>query len=193
MLDTLVGWLGGEAKTVAFAVLSGVAAFVAKGVYELSLARRKDKLERVNQQLRLLYGPLFALVNVSTITWRAFVDQYCENPSFRTPGGIAPQTPEAEKIWRHWMENVFMPLNAQMAQLVTQNADLLEEEQMPDCLLRLSAHVHGYAGVLAAWKRLDYSRHMSLTPFPVQNLYHYATETYQKLKARQAGLIGRRG
>lgn len=193
MLNTLISRLGGEANTVAFAIFGGVAAFVAKGVYELSLARRKDKLERVNQQLRLLYGPMFALVSVSTITWRAFVAQYCENSSFRAGDGITPQTPEAEKIWRHWMENVFMPLNAQMAQLVTQNADLLEEEQMPDCLLSLSAHVHGYAGILAAWKQQDYSRHMSLTPFPLHDLYPYATETYRKLKARQARLIGKRG
>jgi len=192
MLDALISWLGGEAKTVAFAILSGTAAFLAKGAYELSLARRKDKLERVNQQLRLLYGPLFSLMNVSTITWHAFIDQYCENPNFRVGDRYAPQTPEAEKIWRHWMENVFMPLNAQMAQLVTENADLLEEEQMPDCLLKLSAHVHGYTGILAAWNKQDYSRHVSLTPFPIRDLHPYATETFRKLKARQAALIGRR-
>ena len=61
MTDTLVSWLGGEAKTIAFAILSGVVGFLAKGVYDLWAARRKDRLERVNQQLKLLYGPLYAL------------------------------------------------------------------------------------------------------------------------------------
>ena len=41
MVEALVSWLGGEAKTVALAILSGVVAFLAKGAYELSLTRRK--------------------------------------------------------------------------------------------------------------------------------------------------------
>ena len=191
MIDTAISWLGGQANTVAFAVLGGVIGFLAKGVYDLWMARRKDKLERVNQQLRLLYGPLFSLVNVSTITWGAFVDCYCQNADFRTARGIRPQTPAAETVWRHWMQNVFMPLNLQMAKLITENADLLEDERMPDCLLKLSAHVHGYKGILAAWEKTDYSRHMSLTPFPLHELHPYAEETYRKLKGRQARLIGR--
>ena len=191
MIDTLISWLGGGANTVAFAILSGVIGFLAKGVYDLWMARRKDKLERVNQQLKLLYGPLFSLVNVSTMTWHAFADSYCDNPDFRTEHGYRPQTPEAQAVWRHWMQNVFMPLNLQMAQLITENADLLEEEQMPVCLLDLSAHVHSYKGVLAAWEKGDYSRHMSLTHFPIEELYPYLTKTYRKLKDRQARLIGR--
>jgi len=191
MTDSLVSWFGGGANTVAFAILSGVIGFLTKGVYDLWMARRKDKLERINQQLRLLYGPLFSLVNVSTITWKAFVDHYCQNPAFRTEGGYRPQTPEAEAVWRHWMQNVFMPLNLDMARLITENADLLEGEQMPNCLLRLSAHVHGYKGIIAAWQRSDYSRHMSLTSFPLDELDPYADKIYRKLKARQAKLIGR--
>ncbi len=83
-----------------------------------------------------------------------------------------------------------MPLNSQMAKLITDNADLLEDEEMPDCLLKLGAHVHGYKGILAAWEKKDYSRHMSLTPFPIDELKPYVEENYRKLKARQGRLIG---
>jgi hypothetical protein len=75
----MVSWLG-QTNGVAFVILSGVVAFLAKSFYELYLARRKERLERVNQQLRLLYGPLFALVNASSITWGEFVRQYCTDP-----------------------------------------------------------------------------------------------------------------
>jgi hypothetical protein len=64
--------LGGEASTVAFAILSGVVGFLAKGFYDLWAARRNDRLERVNQQLRELYGPLYALNQADRHAWEAF-------------------------------------------------------------------------------------------------------------------------
>lgn len=172
-------------------LLVAFSGYVVKYINDLRLAQRKDRLERVNLQLRELYGPLFSLINVSTITWKAFVEQYCRNQAFRTKNGILPKTEEAESIWRHWMQNVFMPLNLKMAQLITDHTDLLEDEEMPDCLLKLSAHVHGYKGIIAAWEEKDYSRHVSLTPFPVEELFGYMENLYRKLKTRQSQLIGR--
>jgi hypothetical protein len=191
MIDSFIRLMGGEAKTVAFAILSGIIGFLAKSFYDLRMIRRKDKLERVNNQLKELYGPLYALVQASGITWQAFVENYCRRPDFQVPGGIRPQSKETEAIWRHWMKNVFMPMNAEMARLILQHADLLEEVKMPYCLLLLSAHVHGYQGILAAWDSHDYSRHMSLTSFPSQELSQYTEKSYGQLKARQEKLIGR--
>lgn len=189
MTDVIVGLIGGEANTVAFAILAGVLGFIAKAIYDLSMERRKEKLERINAQLRDLYGPLFSLVSASTITWEAFKVEYASGPEFQSGGGIAPQTTEAAKVWRHWMTHVFMPLNSEMAELVVRHADLLEESQMPECLLLLCAHVHGYKGVLAAWEAHNYSEHMSLTRFP-GDLNSYALTTYASLKSRQARLLG---
>jgi hypothetical protein len=189
MIHAVVEWLGGEANTTAFAILAGVLGFFGKVAYDLWMERRKDKLERINAQLRDLYGPLFSLVSVSTITWQAFKARYARGPEFRAERGIAPQTKEAAEVWRHWMTHVFMPLNSEMAELVVRHADLLEESQMPECLLLLSAHVHGYKGVLAAWATHNYSEHMSLTPFPM-DLALYARTTYATLKSRQGRLLG---
>jgi len=102
--------------TGAFGFVGGVSALAGKYFHELYLGRRKDQLERVNEQLKLLYGPLFALNKATEITWVAFVKRYCNDPNFRTANNrIRPQTPETQEIWRHWMKNVFMPLNVQMA------------------------------------------------------------------------------
>jgi hypothetical protein len=192
MIDKLITWLGGEDNTVAFAVAAGVLGFIAKSIYDLWLTRRKDKLDRVTGQLRDLYGPLFSLVSAASTTWEAFRQQYAAGPEFQSPrGGIAPQTAEAAQVWRHWMKEVFMPLNARMADLVVDRADLLEEPKIPPPLLALCAHVHGYRGVLSAWPASDYGNHMSLTPFP-EDLYAYAQSTYERLKRRQERLLGHR-
>lgn len=177
--------------TISVTILVAFSGYIAKYLNDLRVTQRKDRLERVNQQLRDLYGPLFSLVKVSTITWKGFKDIYCSRPDFQVVGGIRPQSKETKCIWRHWMKNVFMPLNAEMAKVVLDHSDLLEEEDMPECLLLLSAHVHGYKGIIAAWEEEDYSEHMSLTPFPIKELLPYIEISYQKLKARQAQLLGK--
>jgi hypothetical protein len=190
MIDKLINWLGGEANTVAFAIVAGVLGFIAKSVYDLWLARRKDKLDWVTAQLRDLYGPLFSLDSASSITWEGFVNTYATGAEFQHPaGGIAPQSPKAAKVWRHWMKEVFMPLNTRMADLVISHADLLEEPKMPESLLALCAHVYGYRGILSAWDAGDYTEHMSLTPFP-HGLHSYVQTTYERLKRRQERLLG---
>ncbi len=175
--------------------------FIAKYINDLRIAQRKDNLERVNQQLRDLYGPLFSLIKASTITWEAFREKYCTRDDFQVDinvlkvgglrRGISPQSEETQSIWRHWMQNVFMPLNIQMVQLIIDHSDLLEEEEMPECLQLLSAHVYGYKGIQAAWQNKDYSEHMSLTSFPIMELLPYIESSYSNLKARQARLLGK--
>ena len=190
MIDDFVSWLGPQAQIFAVAILTGVVGFIGKTAYDIWLGRRKDKLERVNRQLRELYGPLLSLAEASSITWDAFAFKYCNPPDFTVEEGVSPLTPNGEKIWRHWMQTVFMPLNENMAQLVVKQADLLEEEEMPKCLRLLCAHVHGYKGVMAAWQNGDYSQHMSLTHFPGAELDAYARARYRELKTRQARLLG---
>ena len=51
------------------------------------------------------------------------------------------------------MTTVFMPLNEEMAQLVTAHGDLLEEPKVPECLLMLFSHVASYRPVMEAWKK----------------------------------------
>jgi hypothetical protein len=128
--------------TISVSLLVAFSGYIAKYLNDLRIAQRKDRLERVNQQLRDLYGPLFSLINASTITWEAFRETYCSRDDFRVKQhvlkvggsrpGIMPQSEETKRIWRHWMQNVFMPLNIEMAQLIIDYSDLLEEEDMPE-------------------------------------------------------------
>jgi hypothetical protein len=65
--NILVAWLGREARTVVFAILSGVIGFLAKSLYDLWLATRK-KLERSNQQIKLLLWP-FLCFEPRNLVW----------------------------------------------------------------------------------------------------------------------------
>ncbi len=88
------------------------------------------------------------------------------------------------------MTTVFMPLNESMAALVLSHTDLMEDSVMPECLLTLTAHVHGYKGVVKAWENGNFSQHFSLIEFPGPELLAYVMIHYQRLKARQSELLG---
>ena len=89
------------------------------------------------------------------------------------------------------MSAVFQPLNEEMARLVTQHADLIEDVEMPNCLLDLYAHVAAYRPILEGWKTGDFSEHVSLIEFPVNAILEYARAHSRRLKGEQALLLGK--
>ena len=52
------------------------------------------------------------------------------------------------------MVTVFVPMHQQMMELVLEHADLIDESEMPLCLLDLCAHVSGYQAVLKQWESM---------------------------------------
>jgi hypothetical protein len=88
------------------------------------------------------------------------------------------------------MTSVFMPLNERMQVIVIDHADLLDEPEMPTCLLTLCAHVSAYKSVLSQWEQGDYSRNWSVINFPREELLIYTEQTFKRLKAEQARLLG---
>src|SRR5947209_1888781 len=142
--------------TLLVTVSLALAGYIAKYLNDIKTAQRKDRLERVNRQLKEFYGPLYALSYASDKAWReAFRAQYRPHGSFWS--GAPPPTPSEEVAWRLWMTEVFMPLNVQMERLIIGNADLLDEPEIPECLLVVCAHVSAYKAVLARWETGDYS------------------------------------
>lgn len=179
-------------KTIEFipmivTVLLALVGYLLTYTNNVRLAQRKDRLDRVERQLRDLYGPLLSRAEAADRVWRAFRNKY------RPTGGYWNETTtDAEAVaWRMWMSTVFQPLNEEMAALVTSHGDLVEEVTTPECLLELYAHVVAYRPVLDAWSKGDFSSHTSLFNFPVDSLLQYARQHSQRLKAEQARLLGR--
>jgi len=169
-----------------------VVGFGVKYWNDLAIARRRDQLERTNQQLRLVYGPLYAIDRAQTEAWLAF--RSLHRPRKKSYWKSEPPPTEADAVaWRLWMTEVFMPMNLRMEGIIVENADLFEEETMADCLLALCAHVAAYKAVLKQWERGDYSTHVSVIDFPQQQLAEYVESRFARLKRRQMKLLHRLG
>jgi hypothetical protein len=175
---------------VAAAVAAIVALFGAITAYAnaLRLARRKDRLDRINRQLGEFYGPLYALVTASNRSWDEFRNDH-------RPGGGAywdqssPPTDDEAVAWRTWITAVFMPLNRRMRDVVVTRADLITEADIPRCLLDLCAHVSAYEAILAQWERGDFHENKPPLPFPRQALNAYIPAAFSQLKLAQSELL----
>jgi hypothetical protein len=180
-----------DGKTIATLIVTVAVAFVGlivKYLNDIAFARRKDRLERINLQLRNLYGPLYAIDQATNIAWKAFRSRYRKDQAFF--GSNPPPTEADLAAWRLWMLEVFMPLNLVMEKAIVENADLIIENEMPDCFLELIAHIAAYKPVTRKWQDGDYSEYLSMSAFP-KGLRPYVETSYIKLKNDRATLIGK--
>ncbi|MFD8637636.1 hypothetical protein [Streptomyces sp. NPDC059533] len=175
---------------LAVTVLVAAAGYAATYLTNLRLARRKDRLERVNRQLSELYGPLYAQAEAMDRSWNKFSDRHW--PMWTAS---VPATAEQAATWRLWMSTVFMPLNRRMVELVVSHADLLREETIPEPLKELCAHVACYEPILARWQEdgfdsVQFDDHVSIAgDFPRGELDSYVRTSFESLKLEQAKLL----
>jgi len=157
-------------------------------LYTLFLARRKDRLKRINRQLSDLYGPLYALSSTGTHVWTSFRSQHRPHKgSFWKPG--APVDDKDADAFRLWIRSVFMPLNRQMMDLVVNRADLLEGTEIPDCLLELCAHISSYEALLVQWEKGDHTINEPIVNFPRRELRDFAEKEFCRLKKEQETIL----
>jgi hypothetical protein len=177
-------------KTFATLTVSVVLAFVgywATYWNNLRISQRKDKLDRVNRQLKELYGPLFALGHASEVAWKKFRGRYRPDGAFW--GGPDDQPTKEEAVaWRLWMTEVFIPIIFKMEELILANSDLIDEPEMPAPFIALCAHIAGYKVVTKKWAGGDFTENTSSLNFPTE-LQGYVECEYKRLKAEQARLI----
>ncbi|QFU88417.1 hypothetical protein [Amycolatopsis sp. YIM 10] len=170
--------------------LVALAGFLAAYWSNLRLARRRDRLERVNEQLKDLYGPLLALISAADSAWWIFRADYRPNGAFWDQDD--PPTEAEGEAWRLWISTVFMPLNRQMRDLIVTKAPLFDEESVPKCLLDLCAHVSAYEPILVSWDSGNFALHKPARNFPRDQALHHAQESFRRLKSRQQQLLRHR-
>jgi hypothetical protein len=145
------------------------------------LARRRDKLELVNKRLNELYGPLYVASEAGNIAYRSLLNKQGKAQS-------EPIRDEDLKEWVLWMRTVFIPLNEIREKIIIENAHLIVEENMPQCLLDFVTHVVGYKAVLRKWADGDFSERRSTIGWPPE-FDVYVRESYAALKAEQMRLM----
>jgi hypothetical protein len=155
-------------------------------LYNLRLARRKERLELIERRLNEFYGPLFVASVAADLGYKTLLSRLHRRTVF-DPND--PPTKEQLQEWRSWIKLVLVPLDDIREQLILHNAHLIRENEMPDCLMQFVAHVYTYRAVLTNWDEADNSRYEAPGDAP-QELYDYAVQSYRELKAAQLSLIG---
>lgn len=176
---------------VASAALIAVLGWVATYFHKWHFDKKANKLDRVNKQLRELYGPLYAMLMAGNATWEAFWKNHRPSHGKNSYFGNGVNVTDEEKeVWRNWMENVFEPFNAETEKLILKNIDLLESDHIPSSFVDALAHIAAYKAVLSNWQRSDFSNHVSVNKWPSQELLATVKPEYEKLRALQRKLMG---
>ena len=152
-------------------------------------AQYAAQLERVNQQLREYYGPLYALVEADDKSFQHFVNN--TRPEVRNAYWDSNNPPNElqQKKWRTWFIEVTIPNYLKMEEIIMNHSDLLIEDDIPHPIIELTSHIAGYKTVVAAWKEGDYSKNWSFSNFP-QEVRVYLRDSFSNLKLRQKILLG---
>lgn len=154
-------------------------------------AKRAAQLDRINRQLRDLYGPLYARLEASNRVWDAFWEKHrpAHGRNYYFGHDVELSEKELEK-WRVWMKTVFEPMNAATEEIIMKNVDLLESKDIPNAFVDALAHIAAYKAVLNAWEREDYSEHTSVNNWPHEELKAVVEPELKKLRKRQRELLG---
>lgn len=161
-------------------VIVAVLAFVLNQRGQVRQERRQARLFRINSQLRELYGPLYALVDVNERIWetmRASGLPSKEQRQLNTPSGH----------WPKWRDHALMPANLKMRDLIIENADLLIEIDFPKPLQDFCAHVTSYEVFLSSEK--DGIGGRALIRHPGSTYVKYVRDSFARLKAEQLQLL----
>ena len=151
---------------------------------QISLSKRTARLELINKRINEFYGPLYIALEESLTAYQALLSKLHRESSFYEHGKI-PTDCEMQ-YWRIWVESVFMPLNLRVEKIILENAYLIKEQAIPECLLKFVTHVSAYKAILKQWESGDFSEWTSIIPFP-QELQVYAADSYRELNENNCG------
>ena len=166
--------------TASASVLVAVLVFVLNQRAQLRQERRQAELARINSQLRELYGPLNALVDVNERIWEALRSATLPSQSDRRAGSGTDE-------WRGWRDQALMPANREMRDLIIKHADLLIEDHVPQPLRDFCAHVASFEVVLEAQSAGVYER--ALIRHPGEQYVAYVQGAFAQLKLKQHTLL----
>ncbi|MET9976856.1 hypothetical protein ACFYOI_27650 [Streptomyces microflavus] len=167
--------------TASASIVVAVLAFLLSQQSQLRQERRQARLTRINCQLRELYGPLNALVDSNERVWNSLRGSFLPNQSERDPATDSPE-------WRKWRDEVLIPTNRRMRDLITEHADLIIESEVPNSLRDFCAHV--LAVEVTVLEEAEGVRRRALIGHPGDEFVNYVNTSFKHLKGEQNKLLG---
>ena len=178
-----------RASDLAVSLFLAAIGYLTTALHSLRAQQHRARVDRVNEQLKALYGPLLACVTASKSAYEAMLRQakFSTNREFRAAVRADPDGPAA-KQYRTWVREGLMPLSERAARSVQERADLLEGSDISPLLLQLVSHVSAYKVILRRWDQGEKAE-SSVVHYP-EELEQWVSEGFLLLKQRQARLLG---
>ena len=162
--------------------------FLANGQLNRMADRRTARIRFVEDQLRSLYGPLYAITESNQAIYDKFSTGNAE-----LVGGVATGrrlTDEESQARDVWNSSVFQPSNRRMREIIEANAHLFTSKTIPQTVVEFLAHVENWEAILSgrsAEKEFDVQEY---APFPLSFPDYVRTE-YERVAKQHARLVGR--
>lgn len=174
--------------TASASIVVAVIVFILNQSAHVAAERRREHLERINAQLRELYGPLHALADVNERIWRSLRGTSLPSQDFRRP--TVQLTEDQSRDWNLWLNNALMPANRAMRDLILHHAELVIEAEMPEPLRTFCAHVAAYEVFLAYEGDMQSVAEAPLIRHPGQPYMDYINTSFLSLKLERDRLLG---
>lgn len=166
--------------TASASVIVAMLIFVLNQHAQIRQEQRQVRLDRLENQLRKLYGPLNSLIDVNERIWQALRESRVPAKLERSPEGGSDE-------WRRWRDLALMPTNHKMVNLIIENADLLIETEVPKVVSDFCAHVTSLEVVVAA--ESDGEKQRTLIAHPGAQWVDYVRSRFKVLKGEQNDLL----
>jgi len=109
---------------------------------EVEMLRGQTRLKHLQRQIEELYGPLLGLIQ--------YGDAVNQVEVAKIPKGNTG--PDVAEIRRYFVEKYYLPLNAQMSDLLRTKIYLLDSDHMPDSFQQFLMHAAQFECLHKLWK-----------------------------------------
>ncbi|MET7658389.1 hypothetical protein ABZT45_28075 [Streptomyces sp. NPDC005356] len=167
--------------TASASIVVAVLAFLLSQRSQIRQERRQARLTRVNSQLRDLYGPLNTLIAANEKIWESLRATTLPARDERSPD-------LATSDWLRWRDQVLMPTNRRIRDLIVEHADLIIETDTPKPLLNFCAHTLSLEVTIA--QEAEGEKRRALIEHPGEDLTVYVRDSFTHLKKQQQDLLG---
>lgn len=173
--------------TIAVSVLLAAISFVVRNVQSERARVLASREAFLSDQLRLLYGPLYAMSKANDAAYHAFRSTFAHAGLVYDP--IADLSAEERGTWMLWTKTVFQPANLRMRDVIERNAHLFSDVQLPPVVIEFLAHTESYQALIETWTDDTAAGHREAAPFP-QEFADYIEREYLRVSSEHARLVG---